>query len=321
LASLSAFGAVLAGLILAILSFVGFIFSENVTKSELWLSRAVWLMIGGGATTVYQVLIMRSNPNFAAWNAQNVTATPPFWDILLTFSPALIAAIPTAFFACRLRKFKILPVVVWIGLTLILIWAPFNLQRRFLLGFYLPCVALAAFGFQMVSKIKWPNIRLLLVLMLILSLPSSLVLYIGAYTAIQNHDSRIYIHRSEENALRWIQQNANQDDLVLAEPDLSLYIPAKTGMRVIYGHPFETVDSEARLTEVQQFYAGELSETKTYDWMQSFGVDYVLIDMALPAARTLEAYPFLLLKYNYRGKIGIYSVKAAESSSGDLRLE
>ena len=33
--------------------------------------------------------------------------------------------------------------------------------------------------------------------------------------------------------------------LILSSPEMGLFIPAQTGRRVLYGHPFETVNADA----------------------------------------------------------------------------
>jgi hypothetical protein len=47
--------------------------------------------------------------------------------------------------------------------------------------------------------------------------------------------------------------------LVLASPATGLYLPARTDARVIYGHPFETVDADTHEQAVEDFFAGRFS--------------------------------------------------------------
>jgi hypothetical protein len=41
---------------------------------------------------VYDFWIARIHPALASWNAQNITPTPPLWDVVLSLSPALFFA-------------------------------------------------------------------------------------------------------------------------------------------------------------------------------------------------------------------------------------
>ncbi len=66
---------------------------------------------------------------------------------------------------------------------------------------------------------------------------------------------RLYLTRGEVQALDWIRQNTNPGDLFLASPETGLLIPAYTGRRVLYGHPFETVDAEIQRKTVESYFS------------------------------------------------------------------
>ena len=44
--------------------------------------------------------------------------------------------------------------------------------------------------------------------------------------------------------------------MILASPEMGLFIPAYTGRRVLYGHPFETPDAVNRETQLLSFFSG-----------------------------------------------------------------
>ena len=81
--------------------------------------------------------------------------------------------------------------------------------------------------------------------------------------------------------MEWLRDNVSEDALVLADEKAGLYLPARTDSRVIYGHPFETINAAEEqmllreLFEVEQinsFYEMTLKDRK---------VDFVLIDRDL----------------------------------------
>ena len=53
------------------------------------------------------------------------------------------------------------------------------------------------------------------------------------------------------------------------------FIPAYTGMRVIYGHPFETVNAPAEEQAVQAFFRGDLTQASQANFLASRGVDMI----------------------------------------------
>lgn len=91
------------------------------------------IVIGGVGFPVvlYSYISIHHDPILAAWNAQNITLTPPIWDLMLAFSPALILAVPGIWHILRTKEEAGRMLVVWFLTSLILIYLPFDLQRRF----------------------------------------------------------------------------------------------------------------------------------------------------------------------------------------------
>jgi hypothetical protein len=90
---------------------------------------------------------------------------------------------------------------------------------------------------------------------LALVLPTNLVLLLSFLGAIQTHDLRIFHTQGEAQAFAWIARATPADSLILAAPETGLLLPAHTGRRVIYGHPFETVNAPQEEAAVIAFFA------------------------------------------------------------------
>jgi uncharacterized membrane protein len=69
------------------------------------------------------------------------------------------------------------------------------------------------------------------------------------------HDPRLFVSADEAAAMDWLRDNSPRDAVVLASPEMGLFIPAWAGRRVVYGHPFETVDAERTKARVETFFA------------------------------------------------------------------
>jgi hypothetical protein len=52
------------------------------------------------------------------------------------------------------------------------------------------------------------------------------------------------------------------------------FIPAFAGQRVVYGHPYETVDAKAREQQVEGFFAGTLDQSQL---LRDHAVAYVIV--------------------------------------------
>ena len=95
-----------------------------------------------------------------------------------------------------------------------------------------------------------------------------------AYRGAQIRHPLLYLTVAEAEALDWIDQNTPQDALVLASPEMGLFIPAHTLRRVIYGHPFETVNGPAEEQAVRGYFEGTGPAAR--DFLAERGVDYVI---------------------------------------------
>jgi asparagine N-glycosylation enzyme membrane subunit Stt3 len=120
---------------------------------------------------------------------------------------------------------------------------------------HVPIGILAAIGLTEIVRAKWPR-RALIGVTLLTSLFIELALFGGAAA----RDPRIYLSTDEAAALTWLQANAPREAVVLASPEMGGFIPAFAGQRVVYGHPYETVDAQAREQQVKGFFAGTLDQ-------------------------------------------------------------
>ena len=78
--------------------------------------------------------------------------------------------------------------------------------------------------------------------------------------------------------MEWIADNTNQSDLILADAEEGLYVPSYTGRRVIYGHPFETVQAEKERAFVAAIFYGNKTDDYYSSALETREIDYVLID-------------------------------------------
>ncbi|MGW8250825.1 MAG: hypothetical protein ACWGO1_09305, partial [Anaerolineales bacterium] len=254
---------------------------ENTT-SQVYTSRLVWVALCGLPVLVYDQWVTANSPQLSAWNAQNVTPAPPLWDLLVSFSPLLILA---AIGVWRLWSEKgsmrtaelqrwLVP-LVWVVLAIFLLYAPFNLQRRFMVGLYVPLGVLSVLAVDWVAGSNAGRFRLFSVLLILLVLPTNLVVILTARHGAQQLDSLLYLSREEANAFQWLRKNTTPEAVVLASPRTGLLIPSHTGRRVVYGHPYETVHAKSQHEAVEAFYAGEWSQEQELTFLAENGVDYI----------------------------------------------
>lgn len=240
-------------------------------RSKIRWQAAFVFLLTGGAAILYQFIVIRTDPILALWDRQNQTASPPAWDFIISFSPLFLIATYGLVQAIRRRARDVYGLIAWFLLGLLLIYIPFNLQRRFMFAYMIPVAGLAAYG---MAEVK-PKLRKLLGIgAIFLALPTILIVVIGGVMAVKNSDAQLVIARSEINAFEFISQHTGRNDLVLASPETGLFIPAYTGRHVIYGHPFETVNAARESQVVDNFFSGPVNDA-SLEWARGRGVRWI----------------------------------------------
>jgi hypothetical protein len=234
-------------------------------------------MLPGGVYLVYQYTSILGDPVLAEWNRQNVTLTPPLWDMLLSFSPALLFAIPGAVLAWRSGQRARQMLVFWLAAGLVLIYIPFNLQRRFMVGMFVPLIGLAVpMLYSAAGRIRrsgwiWPVV-------LTMSFLTNLLVVVSGLATAANRDPILFLSRDEASGMQWLGQNTMQDAVVLSSARLGMFIPAWSGRSVVYGHPFESIKAEQNKLLVEDFLSGKMDETRQSKFIEDNGIDYYFID-------------------------------------------
>jgi hypothetical protein len=236
----------------------------------------VWRAFIAGMVTlpllVYTLWVTQADPVLRGWTAQNVTPSPPVWDYVLGYGLILALAVPGAVIAARRRSDADLLLLAWVGVTALLLYAPFALQRRFSLGLHVPLAILAAMGLCSVAKRKriwgWA---------LAATLPTTLLVIVLALGGGLKHDPRLFVSTDEAAAMDWLHDHAPRDAVVLASPEMGIFIPAWSGRRVVYGHPFETVDAERMKARVETFFASGTSDAEREAMLREWRAAFVYV--------------------------------------------
>lgn len=257
-----------------------FIFCRNLIdwrrkRNVNWPAFLVILFFGGGFVG-YQYIVIAQNPILSLWNDQNVTAAPPIWDLIISLSPALIFnywGVKYIIKDSTRSQYQI--ILLWLFLGGALIYLPFNLQRRFMFGIYIPVVILCVVGveilevrFTKLKRIIWPSL-------LVISLLTNFYLLLAGSFAVRAHNPKLVIDSSEYAAFQWIEESTAEESLIMASPELGMFLPAYTGRKVLYGHPFETVNAQETKELVSQFYQGDLSDESAKNFIVNKNIDYI----------------------------------------------
>jgi hypothetical protein len=257
-----------------------------------WLDRA-WprLELVAAASAVafstplllYDAWVYTTNPALSAWAAQNVTPAPSVLDLVLGCGLVGLLAVAGGIAAARGRDRGGLALLAWSVGTLVLVYAPFALQRRFLTGLGLPLAMLAALGVG-----RWLSGRLAALAVGFSALGNLfllLILTLGVSAGQQQPAlfARLYMSQDEAAAMQWLLANA-PGEVVLAAPRTGMLLPGWAGVRAFAGHPFETIDAKAKQAEAEAYFRGGLSSAEWQALREQYHIRYVFVG---PAERAL----------------------------------
>ncbi len=277
----------------ALVLYVGvrFWFTRAWPQHELRWAAMLWLPIIPFA--VYDFAVFHFNDIMGAFNAQNQTPSPAPWLMLLGYGLLVIVAIPGLVRAVRrFERDGDQLMLLWLVVNIAGLYAPFNLQRRLAMGLIIPLVYFAVRALEDTWSYKVPDRwrSPALIALIVFLVPSNiLVLTIPLYGTVFEPDSGLdqglLVEMDYWRTFEWLRDSGDKDAVVLAAPNISLWIPAYTRQVVVYGHPYETVPNDERQEQVEQFYRGQDCATLLSDDLP-FRVRYILWG---PQERTFAA--------------------------------
>jgi hypothetical protein len=156
----------------------------------------------------------------------------------------------------------------------LLVYLPFNLQRRLVEGVQIPLMLLAAMG--TLRLVRYLRLRLLIVVVLAVLISTNLVLVAGNIMALRGRPSPIYRDVDEVVLLDWPGWRAGFDDVVLASYETGNYLPARTVARAFVGHGPESVSCAEKKLLVARFFDAATDDKWRQQLLEAYGVDYVL---------------------------------------------
>ncbi len=280
LANLSPFAWIIVGLVIGIISLFSYIKVISLSRKAILLRTALF-GIGGAPFLLYQFYIVRMDDVLAEWNRQNVTPSPNVLLFVLGYFPLLVWTVWGAIREIRKREFRFLVPFIWIFVSLGLVYFPSSLQRRFMIGLYVPLVALALGGMREFLEEKYihskKSIQLLMKLSIAFSLITNVVILFATLQAVKRYDPSLYLYRQEIEAFEWLETHLPARSVVLASPISGTFIPAWTGLRVVYGHPFESIRAEEKIRMIEKFYRGDLSLQDQESFLKYNSVKAILL--------------------------------------------
>lgn len=261
-------------------SWVGIRWMQGQRLPRLQAGRLVLAALVSCPLLVYYLLLLRTNPQIGRWMAQNVTPSPPLWQWLTAYGILIPLSAAGIWLAARRRLREDWLLLLWVGFQVGLMMLPISLQRRLSTGIHLPLCLLAAIGWREMIGLRIPATRrrMLEAGLLLIAVPSNLLLLLAGPHAVLTRDPYVLLTDDQWKAMSWLRDEIPAEAVILTDSQLGTIVPSwGGGARVIYGHPFETLDAAEKRAEVDQYCAGGMSSEDAADLLNRLGVQVVIL--------------------------------------------
>ena len=257
----------------------------------------------------YYAYLWANDQRFYNFSLQNFTPTPAWWVVLLAFGFLGPLALAGIIILWRQKKWQEnhTYLLFWLIIGNILLFMPFNTQRRFIEGLLIPTgifalIALKALTNKIPAQLynflpKIFTYTLAAVCFLIFFCFTTLILYQFSFRLNYLAPKNIYLSQAANNASTWLKENTTLSDLILSPNDLTNIIAGLSGRRFYGFHYGETTYAPTKKRILESFFT-RASDTTRKRFLQQNKITKIYWNNAYEAQ-----YPFRPEEKNYLTKI------------------
>ena len=249
--------------VLVMVGFVLLLMAKNKKINWFNIKHCLLVLLISSPALIYHLWTYRAFWLKQIISAQNDCFTPALGKTILSYGCPLVLGLIGLVYILKYKTFKDkeMFLVVWLIIQGALIYFPFNMQRRFILGLQVVINILAIFGLiylKNIFKIKRPlssgQTAILIAGALIVLTGSNYLILIMSFYPIINPGPIYYLENSRLEAMQWLKNNTSPKSVVLSScPNCNL-IPAFGLRRVYLGHWDFTVNSKQKLALLNYFF-------------------------------------------------------------------
>ena len=285
------------------------------------------VVAAGAPFLLYNLLVFGADPFWSVpYGRQNLTPSPPPQFLAAGLAPLLLLAIVglSAFLRGSAPDRGL--VLVWVLVSIGLMYAPVGVQRRFAFGLQPMLGVIAAVGLERLARRLWAQtasrpalsgrilqVGLVASLVVPTAIPYALLLTVVTHPTERDWGGGTFQPRSVTEAGRWLAGAAAADDVILADTSTGNYLAGVVRGRVFVGHWAATVRFEAKEAAMAEFYRSE-DEASRRSFVAAHRIDYVVYG---PHERAIGARPvagsFLRPVYAV-DDVAVYRVEAGQAA-------
>lgn len=213
----------------------------------------------------------------AEWSRQNILPSPSLWMYLIGFGLLLPLAIYGAFKGKSDKKIWML--TLWVVAIFILVYLPFDFQRRLIESVHIPLALLAATAgvglYQKARKRSWMLASGLAIFGIVfLPMTNEQLVLQDFLDYSTKKEYPYYIPQDDMAGFGWIKENVAEDQIVFSSFYSGNFIPAYSGRRVFVGHGPQTIFLQEKFDLMTTFFDEATEDVWRKEFLRSWDISY-----------------------------------------------
>jgi hypothetical protein len=184
----------------------------------------------------------------------------------------------------------------WLVIFPVLVYLPFNMQRRLSEGIWILFAILFVIAFQSSSKL----LRIAGWGIMASGFLTTVILFAGTWFGVINPAQPLYIPREEIEVFQWMEANTHKDAVVLAPFEISNALPAWAPARMVDGLGTESVGHAELHPIIEGFYQGFVPFEKVQSLLRNATVDYIVVPTRVASGGAPENFQQVYSSSTYK---------------------
>ncbi len=232
----------------------------------------------------YNAYIFTTNPALKIWSQQNLILSPEPHHYGLAYGLLIIPAIYGGWLLVKgatprqrnALPFRNLVLIIWCLVFPILVYLPFNLQRRLVVGVQVPLAFLATYGIFELGKryIRPARQRLWRGGVILFFALSNILVLLGSMATVSARPASMFLSLSQSEALNWLAEQA-RGEVIMAVYQTGNVLPAYANVRAFAGHGPETINSDEKRQQADLFFNHKTTDEWRRALLEKFDIQYV----------------------------------------------
>ena len=280
----------------------------NIVKhiDQCYFNRMISSVLISSIFVIYTLISFNTDQYLIGWSEQNIIKSPPVIDYLLSYGIFIPFAIFSSGKIINDKNDKALMLVGWLVIFPLLAYAPINIQRRLLEGYWVVLITLTIFAIRNLGNIKNTIWKILI----IFSLINFVLIIYGGIISVATTKKPLFRSAREINVIKELNSICEPGDIVLANYELSNVIPAWTPVFTILGHGPESINLVEIQEEVDEFFDPDYPVDKKKSIIEDFKINFIIFgpDEQIMRENDFKHQGIRLQRVYHDGEYSIYAV-------------